>query len=326
MKRREFITFVGGAAAFPLAARAQQPTIPVIGFLSSRSQHEAAGVVHAFHEGLAETGFSEGRNITIEYRWGEGNYDRLQAMAEDLVRLNVSVLVTTGGEPSALAAKAATSTIPNVFTVGGDPIKIGLVNSLNRPGGNATGVSLMTSTPETKRLGILQEVAPSAIVVGVLINPRYQEAQTQLSELEGAARSLGRTILALHASNEADIDIAFATLVKERAGALIVTADPFLLGPRDRIVRLAATHAVPTIYFSREFVQAGGLMSYGANIATGYRQVGVYTGRILRGEKPADLPVVQATRFDFVINLKTANALGLTLPPGLVALADEVIE
>jgi len=326
MKRREFITFVGGAAAFPLAARAQQQTIPVIGFLSSRSQHEAAGVVRAFHEGLAETGFSEGRNITIEYRWGEGNYDRLQAMAEDLVRLKVAVLVTTGGEPSALAAKAATSTIPNVFTVGGDPIKIGLVSSLNRPGGNATGVSLMTSTPETKRLGILQEVVPSAIVVGVLINPRYQEAQTQLSELQGAARSLGRTILALHASNETDIDIAFATLVKERAGALIVTADPFLLGPRDRIVRLAATHAVPTIYFSREFVQAGGLMSYGANIATGYRQVGVYTGRILRGEKPADLPVVQATRFDFVVNLKTANALGLTLPPGLVALADEVIE
>jgi putative ABC transport system substrate-binding protein len=327
MRRRDFLkVMIGTAAGLPLTARAQQPATPIIGFLSSRSQQEAAGVVRAFHEGLAETGFSEGHNITIEYRWGEGNYDRLEALAEDLVRLKVSVLVTTGGEPSALAAKAATSTIPHVFTVGGDPIKIGLVSSLNRPGGNATGVSLMTSTPETKRLGILREVVPHAVVVGVLLNPRYQEAQTQLEELQGAARSFGRTILVLHASNTSDIDTAFSTLVKERAGALVVTADPFLLGPRDRIVRLAAAHAVPTIYFSREFVQAGGLMSYGANIATGYRQVGVYTGRILRGEKPADLPVVQATRFDFVVNLRTANVLGLTLPPGLLALADEVIE
>src|SRR5262245_19221166 len=326
VKRREFITLLGGAAAWPLNTRAQQPTMPLIGFLSSRSPHESAGVLRAFHEGLAQTGYSEGRNISIEYRWGEGRYDRLQALAEDLVRLKIAVLVTTGGEPSALAAKAATSTISHVFTVGGDPVKIGLVQSVGRPGGNSTGVGLMTSIPEAKRLALLQQVAPGAFVVGVLINPLYQEAQTQLKELQEAARVIGRTILPLYASNETDIDGAFATLVKQGVGALMVTADPFLLGPRRKIVQLAATHAVPTIYFSREFVDVGGLMSYGANLATGYRQVGVYTGRILRGEKPADLPVVQSMKFDFVVNLKTANALGLDIAPGLIALADEVIE
>jgi putative ABC transport system substrate-binding protein len=327
VRRREFILVIGGAAiAWRSVALGQQQAMPLIGFLSSRSPHESAGVLRAFHEGLAETGYSEGRNISIEYQWAEGRYDRLQALAEDLVRLNVAVLVTTGGEPSALAAKAATSTIPHVFTVGGDPVKIGLVQGLGRPGGNATGVSLMTSTPEAKRLGLLQDVAPRALIVGVLVNPHYQEAQTQLMELQDAARSISRTILPLYASNETDIDVAFAALVKEGVGALIVTADPFLLGPRDKIVRLAATHAVPTIYFSREFAEVGGLMSYGANIATGYRQVGVYTGRILRGEKPADLPVVQSRKFDFVVNLKTANTLGLDISPGLLALADEVIE
>jgi putative ABC transport system substrate-binding protein len=327
VRRREFILVVGGAAiAWRSVAIGQQQAMPLIGFLSSRSPHESAGVLRAFHDGLAETGYSEGRNISIEYRWAEGRYDRLQALAEDLVRLKVAVLVTTGGEPSALAAKAATSTISHVFTVGGDPVKIGLVHGLGRPGGNATGVSLMTSTPEAKRLGLLQDVVPRALIVGVLVNPHYQEAQTQLMELQEAARIIRRTILPLYASNETDIDVAFATVVKEGVGALIVTADPFLLGPRGKIVQLAATYAVPTIYFSREFVEVGGLMSYGANIATGYRQVGVYTGRILRGEKPADLPVVQSRKFDFVVNLKTANALGIDISPGLLALADEVIE
>jgi putative ABC transport system substrate-binding protein len=327
MRRREFIGLVGGAAAaWSLTARAQQPALPVIGFLSSRSPDEAAAVVGAFREGLGETGYFEGRNVTIEYRWAEGQYDRLPALAVDLVRRRVAVLVTTGGEPSALAAKAATSTIPHVFTVGGDPVKIGLVASLNRPGGNATGVTLMTSTPETKRLGLLHDLVPSAVVVGVLINPLYQEAQAQLRELQEAARAIGLRILVLSASSAPDIDLAFATLVEQRAGALIVTADPFLLGPREQIVRLAASHAVPTIYFSREFVGAGGLMSYGASLANGYRQVGVYTGQILNGEKPADLPVLQPTKFDMVINLKTAKTLGLTVSPGLLGIADEVIE
>ena len=259
MRRREFITLLGGAAAtWPFAARAQK--VPVIGFLSSRSPNEAAAVVGSFLKGLAETGYVDGRNVIIEYRWAEGNYDHLTALAADLVRREVVILVTTGGEPSALAAKAATSTIPNVFTVGGDPVKIGLVASLNRPGGNATGVSLMTSTPESKRLGLLHDLVPSAIVVGVLINPQYQEAQALLRELQEAARVIGLRILVLNASSERDIDKAFATLVQQSASALIVTADPFMLGPRNQIVRLAATQAVSTIYFSREFVDAGGLM------------------------------------------------------------------
>ena len=325
MQRREFITLLGGAlAVWPFAARAQK--VPVIGFLSSRSPNEAAAVVGSFLKGLAETGYVDGRNVIIEYRWAEGNYDRLTALAADLVLREVVILVTTGGEPSALAAKAATSTIPNVFAVGGDPVKIGLVASLNRPGGNATGVSLMTSTPESKRLGLLHDLVPSAIVVGVLINPQYQEAQAQLRELQEAARVIGLRILVLNASSERDIDKAFATLVQQSATALIVTADPFLLGPRNQIVRLAASHAVPTVYFSREFVDAGGLMSYGASLADGYRKVGVYTGRVLNGEKPADLPVLQPTKFDMVINLKTARTLGLTIPSGVLAIADEVIE
>jgi putative ABC transport system substrate-binding protein len=294
--------------------------------LSSRSPNEAAAVVGAFHEGLAQTGYLDGRNLIIEYRWAEGNYDRLAAMAADLVRREILILVTTGGEPSALAAKAATSTIPNVFTVGGDPVKIGLVASLNRPGGNATGVSLMTSTPESKRLGLLHDLLPSAALVGVLINPQYQEAEAQLRELQEAAGAIGLRILILNASSEREIDTAFATVVQQSASALIVTADPFLLGPRNQIVRLAASHMIPTIYFSREFVEAGGLMSYGASLADGYRKVGVYTGRILNGEKPADLPVLQPTKFDLIINLKTAKALGLTIPSGVIAIADEVIE
>ena len=331
MKRREFITLLGGAAAapsmfWPRSASAEQATMPVIGFLSSRSPAESSHLVAAFRAGLQAGGYVEGQNVAIEYRWAEGQYDRLPALAVDLVRRGVAVLATTGGEPSALAAKAATSTIPIVFTVGGDPVKIGLVASLNRPGGNATGVSLLTTVPEAKRLGLLYELVPNAALIGVLINPNYQGAEAQSREVQDAARAIDRPIEIAMAGNDRQLEAAFGTLVQQHADALLVGADPFFGTRRDRIIALAVQFKLPAMYQFRDYPVAGGLMSYGINITDGYRQVGVYTGQVLKGAKPADLPIHQSIKFEFIINLKSAKALGLQIPDKLIALADEVIE
>jgi putative ABC transport system substrate-binding protein len=327
MQRRDFIALFGGAAAaWPLVARAQQPAMPVIGYLSSRSPGETAALVAEFRKGLGEAGYVEGQNVAIEYRWAEGQYDRLPALAADLVQRAVAVMVTTGGEPSALAAKAATSTIPIVFTVGGDPVKLGLVESFNRPGGNSTGVSLLTTAPEAKRLGLLHELMPGAKVVGVLINPKYQEAEAQVRELRDAAGTIGQRIYIAYAGSDAELEPAFETLVRERADALLVGADPFFDTRRHRIIALAAERRLPAVYQFREYAVGGGLMSYGVSLPDGYRQVGEYAGQILKGAKPADLPIVQSIRFEFVINLKTAKSLGLEVPAMLLARADEVIE
>ena len=326
--RRQFMILLGGAAAaWPLAVRAQQTEMPVVGFLSSRSPDELKHLVAAFRAGLQTGGgYVEGQNVTIEYRWAEGQYGRLPELAIDLVRLGVVVLVATGGEPSALAAKAATSTIPIVFSIGGDPVKFGLVASLGRPGGNTTGVSLLTTAPEGKRLGLLKELAPGAGVFGVLINPNSPAAEAQVRALQEAASAIGRQIQIANAGSDPELAAAFATLVQQRATALLVTADPFFDTRRDRIVALAGRFKLPAIYQFRDYAVAGGLMSYGISITDGYRQVGVYTGQILKGAKPADLPVQQPTKFELVINLKTANTLGVKISDNLLSIADEVIE
>jgi putative tryptophan/tyrosine transport system substrate-binding protein len=326
MRRREFMTLLIGTATWPIVARGQQPSIPVIGYLSSRSPDESRHLVEAFRNGLKAGGYVEGQNVAIEYRWGEGQYGRLPALAADLVRRDVAVLVTTGGEPSVLAAKAATSAIPIVFTVGGDPVKLGLVASLNRPGGNATGVSLLTTAPEAKRLGLLKELVPDAAVFGVLINPNYQEAEAQSREVQEAGRALGRRIQIANAGSDQELGTAFAALVEQRAAALLVAADPFFDTRRERIVALAAEFKLPAIYQFRDYAVAGGLMSYGISISDGYRQVGIYTGQILKGAKPADLPIHQSIKFECVINLKTAKTFGLQISDNLLSLADEVIE
>jgi putative tryptophan/tyrosine transport system substrate-binding protein len=327
MKRRTFITVLGGtAASWSLAARAQQSATPVIGFLSARSPAEAASVLAAFRQGLGETGYFEGKNVAIEYRWAEGQYDRLPALAAELVSRQVAVIAATGGEPSPLAAKAATATIPIVFTLGGDPVETGLVTSLNRPGGNLTGTTIMTVEMGPKRLGILRQLVPNAVAVAMLINPNLQTASAEVRNVQDAAGILGMQINVLNARTEGEIDTAFRTTLQQKTDALIVGTDPFLLGQRDQIVRLAAHHAVPTMYFLREFVEAGGLLSYGPNITNGYRQAGVYTGRILNGAKPTELPVLRPTSFQLFINLKTAKTLGLTISATLLATADEVIE
>jgi len=324
MRRREFISLLGGAAALPLAARAQHPTIPVIGFMSARSPEDSTHLLEAFRRGLAEGGYVEGQNLSIEFRWARGQYDLLPVMAADLVSLRVSVLVAVGGDPSPRAAKRATSTIPIVFGVGGDPISEGLVESFNRPGGNATGDTLYTNIMEPKRLGLLRELVPGVPLVGVLLNPRL--APYQWPQIEEAARNIDQRVFVAKASTDEELAAAFAALSVERVGALLIAADPYFDTRRDRIVGFAERQRLPAIYHFREYAVAGGLISYGVSVTEGYRQRGIYTARILKGEKPADLPVLQPTKFELVINLKTAKALGLDVPLSLQQRADEVFE
>jgi putative ABC transport system substrate-binding protein len=326
MKRREFITLLGSAAAWPLVARAQQPAMPVIGFLSGRSSGESTSAVAAFRKGLGDTGYTQGQNLTIEFRWAEGQYERLPALAADLVRRQVSVIAATGGPASGQAAKAATATIPIVFISGTDPVQEGLVASLNRPGGNATGVNPLLPAMEAKRLGLLREIVPNAGLIGVLLNPTLPNFNGQMNDVQEAARRVGQQVHVLRASSDEDIEATFATMAQLRAGALLVGADPFMLSRRERLVALAARYAIPAIYEVREYAIAGGLMSYGISLSDVYRMAGLYTGRILKGERPAELPVLQPTKFELVINIKTAKALGVKISDDLLSLADEVIE
>jgi putative ABC transport system substrate-binding protein len=328
MRRREFITLVGGsAAAWPFAARAQQqPAMPVIGFLHAGSPEPNVKLVAAFRKGLGETGYVEGQNLAIEFHWAAGQDARLPEMAADLVHRQVAVIVTPASTPAALAAKAATTTIPIVFSTGGDPVALGLVASLNRPGGNATGITFMTVELTAKRFGLLRELVPGATRFFALANPNYALAESINKDLQAARATLGLEVEILHAGTDREIDAAFATLVQKRADALLIAADPFFTNRRAQIVTLATRHALPTVYAIREFAESGGLLSYGPSFTDNYQQAGIYTGRILKGERPADLPVMQPTKFELVINLTTARALGITVPNTLLALADEVIE
>ena len=325
MRRRDFITFAGGGAIWPLAARAQQSTMPVIGFMHILSPENVPEFVPAFRQGLNEQGFVEGQNLTVEYRWAHGQYDRLPDLAADLVHRQVAVLAATGGQPSPQAATTATQTIPIVFTTNGDPVKEGLVASLNRPGGNATGVTIFGPAAVAKRLQLLHELT-QAVAVAYLMNPANPNADLEMSAAQDAAHSLGMELHIFRASSENELENVFTTISQQQVGALIGASDTFLFGRRDQIVSLAAHYRVPAIYYLRGFAQAGGLMAYGNNIADAYRLVGIYVGRILKGEKPADLPVLQATKFELVINLKAAKALGLIVPTAMQLLADEVIE
>jgi putative ABC transport system substrate-binding protein len=326
MRRRDFITLIGGAAAWPIAARAQPVSIPVLGCLHAGSAGPAARNLAAFQQGLGELGYVEGRNVAIEYRFAEDRLDRLPALAAELARRDVAVLVALGGSDAARAAKNASKTIPVVFNVGNDPVQTGLVASLARPGGNVTGVTQVSREIQGKRLAMARELLPDASVIATFTNPTSTVAELNLSDLRAVSASAGQRLLVLETSNDSELETAFATLVQQGAGALFVANNPFFFNHRDLIVRLAAHNRVPTIFADRQAAEAGGLMSYGTNIADLYRQVGIYAGRILKGTKPADLPVLEPTRFELVINLKTAKALGLTVPPTLRAIADEVIE
>jgi putative ABC transport system substrate-binding protein len=327
MRRRTFIGLLGGAAAgWPLAARAQQPAVPVVGFLSSAFPDRDAGRLQAFRQGLSETGFVEGRNVAIEYRWAEEQNDRLPALAADLVRRQVAVIAVAGQVLGVFAAKAATTTIPIVFLTGADPVALGLVASLNRPGGNLTGVTTLSVELEPKRLELLHGLVPTAKTIGALVNPTNPNAAIQSPDLQAAARTLGLKLEVLHAGSERDFEAAFARTVELKAGGLVIATDGLFISRGEHLGALAVRHAMPAIFQFRAFAAAGGLMSYGGSLAEMYRQSGVYTGRILKGEKPGDLPVQQVTRVELIINLKTAKALGLDVPPALVARADEVIE
>jgi putative tryptophan/tyrosine transport system substrate-binding protein len=327
VKRREFMTLLSGAAAWPIAARAQQPAMPVIGFLDLRPPDALTDRLRGFRQGLKDTGYVEGENVAIEYRWAENQFDRLPALAAELVRRQVAVIVTSGGLTVTFAAKAATTTVPIVFSAGEDPVRLGLVASLARPGGNMTGINFFTGELAAKRLELLRELVPGAIRVAVLVNPaNAPTTETTLRDVEPAARALGLQIQIFNASTSREIDAAFATLVRERPDTLFVGNDAFFNARRVQLALLAGRHGVPAIYSDREYAEAGGLMTYGSNIVDVYRQVGVYAGRILKGAKPADLPVVQSSKFELVINAQTARMLGLTVPPPLLARADEVIE
>jgi putative ABC transport system substrate-binding protein len=327
MRRRDFITLLSGAAAaWPLAARAQQAAMPVIGFLSSRSPGESAGVVAAFRHGLRETGFAEGQNLAIAFRWAEGRYDRLPALAAELVSLRVALLFAAGGPPSAFAAKVATSTIPIVFSAVGDPVEVGLVRSLNQPGGNITGMAVFNATLAAKRIELMKELMPTVGLIGYLLNPSDQMSEIESKGALAAARTLGIELRVLYARSESELETALPAVAKPPAGALVVSGEPFFDSQRERIVDLASLHGIAAVYAWREYVLAGGLISYGTDLPDSYRQAATYVGRILKGEKTANLPVVQPTKFELVINLKTAKVVGLTVPPTLLAIADEVIE
>jgi len=325
MRRREVLAGLSLVLAKPLAARAQQP-LPVVGFLSGRSAAESASVVAAFQRGLAEAGFSDGKNITIDYRWGEGRYAALPALAAELVNRRPAVIAAVGGSSAALAAKAVTSTIPVVFTIGDDPVKLGLVESLNRPGRNVTGVTLFITEVGTKRLELLRELAPNAAVLAVVVNPNYGPAIEEGRYVQARGIALGFEVHSLSVSRQEDIEQASASIAARHITALFVANDPFLIGLRDRLVRLAAEHSLPAIYVTREFVEVGGLISYGANVRDGYRTNGAYVGEILKGAKPRDLPVLQPTKLELLLNLRTARTLNITVPLTLQAQADEVIE
>jgi putative tryptophan/tyrosine transport system substrate-binding protein len=326
MKRRNFIGLAGSVAAWPLVVRAQRPSLPVVGFLGATSPEGYANFVSGFQRGLKEAGFVDGDNVATTYRWAEGQYDRLPGLAADLVSRRVSVIVATGGLPSSLAAKQATETIPIIFTLGSDPVKYGLVSSLNRPNGNVTGVTLFAYLFDAKRIELMHELVPGASVVALLVNPNNPQAEAQHADVEAAVQKFGQQLVILKAGTDTEIDSAIAGLAGRKIGALLVSADPLFLSRREQLVGLVARYAIPSIYEWRQFAEAGGLMSYGIDLVDAYRQAGAYTGKILGGAKPGDLPVLQPTKFEFVINLKTARALGLTVPNTMLVAADEVIE
>jgi putative tryptophan/tyrosine transport system substrate-binding protein len=327
IRRRQFLGLLGGAAAaWPVVGRAQHQMIPVVGFLSTRGSDDGAHLFAGFRRGLAEYGYVEGQNVTVEYRWAHGQYDRLPGLAAELARRPVTIFVTAGGERAALAARGATTTVPVVFVVGSDPVRLGLVASYNRPGGRITGVHIMSETLEAKRLGLLHELIPQATTIGVLVNPDLSTAANQLSDIEGAARAIGLQVHVLRASTDREIEVAFEAVELNRIRALVVTADPFFNARRDKLVTLSANYSVPTVYQFREYAVAGGLMSYGTSLTDAYRQAGIYTARILKGEKAGDLPVEQPTKFELVINLKTAKTLGLNVPSSMQLLADDLVE
>jgi ABC-type uncharacterized transport system substrate-binding protein len=326
MRRREFITLVGAVAVWPLPVHAQQPATPVVGFMSARSAEDSARLASAFRQGLADAGFIDGQKVKIEYRWANGDYSKLPVLAADLVNRKVAVLVAVGGDVSAAVAAKATKTIPVVIGMGSDPVKAGLVASFNRPGGNVTGYTLWTNEMEPKRLGLLRELVPGVLLIGALVNPRFPPTEQELLELESAAKAVNQKIFVARANDDAELDAALASFAEQRIGALLVTASPFFDTRVDRIVGFAAERRLPAIYHFRDYAVAGGLISYGPNISESYKDAGVHVGRILKGEKPANLPILQPTKFDFVINLKTAKALRLNVPPTLFAEASEVIE